>query len=483
MTARLPGVIGVLALASVTAAGIDALPRAQAATHKGSRGALTEEQAHAIAVDAYIYGYPLVTMEMTRRVMTNATADKGTHAPMGQWAKMRTFPTPEFTEVTTPNADTLYTVAWLDLSKEPYVVSVPDTKGRYFLLPMLDAWTEVFEDPGSRTTGTGPQKYVITGPGWTGGNLPAGVTHYKSRTNLVWILGRIYSSGTPEDLDAVHAIQDDMPLVPLRAYGKAYTPAPGTVDPTIDMKTPVRDQVNSLDAHSFFGMLSQLMVKNPPRAADKPMIDKMARIGIVPGRKFDPSKLSPAVAAALRTVPQEAQDKIKGHLKTGGATEENGWTIMLETGQYGTDYLQRAFVASLGLGANRPKDAVYPASFTDAKSQPYDGAHKYVLHFDKDQKPPVKGFWSLTMYNDQMFFVQNPINRYEVSSRSPFKTNADGSTDIYMQKDSPGADKEANWLPAPAGKFVLMLRLYWPDEKPPTILDGSWKPPGVSRAD
>jgi hypothetical protein len=472
---------GALALASA-AFGL-ALPRAQGAgKHKGT-GTLTEERAHAIAVDAYVYGYPLVTMEMTRRVMTNATADNGTHAPMGQWAKMRSYPTPEFKEVTAPNADTLYTVAWLDLSKEPYVLSVPDMKDRYFLLPMLDAWTDVFEDPGSRTTGTGPQKYVITGPGWKGGKLPAGVTQYKSRTNLVSILGRIYSSGTPDDLDAVHAIQDDMPLVPLSAYGKAYTAAPGTVDPTIDMKTPVRDQVNSLDAQSFFGMLSQLMVKNPPRAADKPIVDKMARIGIVPGRKFDPSKLSPAVVGALPTVPREAQEKIRAHVKSGGATEENGWTIMLDTGQYGTDYLQRAFITAVGLGANRPKDAVYPTSLTDAKSQPYDGAHKYVLHFDKDQKPPVKGFWSLTMYDDQMFFVQNPLNRFNASSRSQFKTNPDGSTDIYLQKDSPGADKEANWLPAPSGKFVLMLRLYWPDETPPTILDGSWKPPGVTRAD
>ncbi len=203
-----------LAIGACTAMG-GAVPTARgdsaaALTHAN---ALTPEQAHAIAVDAYVYGYPLVTMEMTRRVMTNATTDDGKHAPMGQFAKMRSYPTAEFRDVTAPNADTLYTAAWLDLSKGPYVLETPDMQGRYFLLPMLDAWTNVFQSPGSRTTGPGPQKYVITGPGWKGGDLPAGATRVKSPTDLVWIIGRIYSSGSPEDMDAVHALQDKMTLL------------------------------------------------------------------------------------------------------------------------------------------------------------------------------------------------------------------------------------------------------------------------------
>jgi hypothetical protein len=299
---------------------------------------------------------------------------------------------------------------------------------------------------------------------------------------MVWILGRIYASGAPEDLDEVHRLQDQMSLVPLSAYGKPYSTPQGKVDPGIDMKTPVRDQVGRMDAPAFFGILSQAMAENPPAAADKPILDEMAKIEIVPGQAFDVNRLSPAVTAALQDVPRTAQEKIRAHAPKAGH-DENGWLIMTNTGAYGTDYLQRAFVTAFGLGANLPQDAVYPPSHTDASGQPYDGAHKYVLHFAKGQTPPVRGFWSLTLYNDQLSFAANRITRYDLGSHSALKSNPDGSTDIYVQKDSPGPDKESNWLPAPPGKFVLMMRLYWPNDKPPSILDGSWTPPAVGRTD
>ena len=183
-----------------------------------------------VAQDAYIYGYPLVTMEMTRRVMTNVAAPESNRGPMGQFVKARTYPDASFRDVTAPNADTLYTLAWIDVGNEPWVLSIPDMKDRYFLMPLLDAWTNVFQVPGKRTTGTGAQTYAITGPGWSG-TLPAGVKEYKSSTNLVWILGRIYCTGTPEDYTAVHEAQDQFKLVPLSAYGKLYTPPAGTVEP------------------------------------------------------------------------------------------------------------------------------------------------------------------------------------------------------------------------------------------------------------
>src|ERR1044071_6522065 len=198
-----------------------------------------------LATDAYIYGYPLVTMEMTRRVMTNVAAPEGTRAPMGQLVKMREYPDASYRDVTAPNADTLYTTSWIDVGKEPWVLSIPDMKDRYYLMPLLDGWTTVFQVPGKRTTGTGAQTYAITGPGWTC-TLPAGVKQYKSPTNIVWLLGRIYCTGTPEDYAAVHKLQDEFKLVPLSAYGKAYTPPAGTVDPSIDMKTAVREQVNRM---------------------------------------------------------------------------------------------------------------------------------------------------------------------------------------------------------------------------------------------
>ena len=196
-----------------------------------------------IATDAYIYGYPLVTMEMTRRVITNVAAVQGTRGPMAHIIKLRQYPDATFRDVTAPNADTLYTTSFFDVGKEPYVLSVPDMKDRYYLLPMLDGWTDVFQVPGKRTTGTGPQTYAITGPGWSG-SMPAGIKQLKSPTSLVWLLGRIYCTGTPEDYAAVHALQDQFKLVPLSAYGKEYTPPAGKVDPSIDMKTAVREQVN-----------------------------------------------------------------------------------------------------------------------------------------------------------------------------------------------------------------------------------------------
>ena len=432
-----------------------------------------------LATDAYIYGYPLVTMEMTRRVITNVPAVEGTRGPMGQFIKLRQYPDASFRDVTAPNADTLYTTAFIDVGKEPWVISIPDMKDRYFLFPMLDGWTNVFQVPGKRTTGTNAQTYAITGPGWKG-TLPTGVKEYKSPTSIVWILGRIYCTGTPEDYAAVHALQDQCKLVPLSAYGKPYTPPAGTVDPSIDMKTAVREQVNRMDAVSYFTLLSELMKRNPPASADAPELAKFAKIGLVAGKDFDASKLK---ADFAKRIPQVAFDRIMLQFKVGKSVKNiNGWMFDTEAGVYGTNYLNRAFVTAIGLGANRVQDAVYPTSLKDVDGKVYDGANKYVIHFPKGQVPPVRGFWSITMYDANYFFVANPINRYSISARQNLKANPDGSIDLYIQNQSPGADKESNWLPAPKDKFVLMLRMYWPNEKSRSIIDGTWTPPAVKNA-
>ncbi len=432
-----------------------------------------------LATDAYIYGYPLVTMEMTRRVITNVARPEGTKAPMGHIIKLRQYPDASFRDVTAPNADTLYTTAFVDVGKEPWVLSIPDMKGRYALFPMLDGWTDVFQVPGKRTTGTNAQTYTITGPGWKG-TLPPGVREYKSPTSIVWILGRIYCTGTPEDYKAVHELQDQCKLVPLSSYGKPYTPPEGKVDPSIDMKTAVRDQVNRMDAKQYFSFLSQLLKTNPPSAADAPALARFAKIGLVPGKDFDATKLN---ADFVKRIPEVGFDRIMAQFKLNREVKDvNGWGFTTKTGIYGTDYLMRALVTAIGLGANRPQDAVYPTSLKDSEGRAYEGSNKYVMHFPKGQLPPVQGFWSLTMYNDKYFFVSNPINRYSISVRQKPKSNPDGSTDLYIQKDSPGPDKEANWLPAPAGKFVLMLRMYWPDERKPSIINGSWTIPAVKKA-
>lgn len=439
-------------------------------------------EATPLGVEAYIYGYPLVTMEMTRRVMTNVEKPEGTRAPMGQFVRMREYPSATFRDVTAPNADTLYTTAWLDVGQEPWVLSLPDAQDRYYLFPMLDGWTEVFQVPGKRTTGTGPQTYAITGPGWKG-TLPEGVKEYKSPTAMVWLLGRIYCTGTSEDYAAVHKLQDEISLVPLSAYGKPYTPPPGKVDPSIDMKTAVRDQVNALSADDYFDLLAKLLVNNPPAAADKPILEKMAKIGIVPGQSFDRSKLAPAAHEAFSLVPKIANEKIMLWLKEGivegDMKLENGWLFTTKTGNYGTNYLQRALITAIGLGANRPQDAVYPTSEGPSAISSYIGEKKYVMHFNKGELPPANGFWSLTMYDKDYFFVPNPLNRYSISPRQNLKANADGSVDLYIQNENPGPDQESNWLPAPKDKFILMMRLYWPKEKDPSILNGSWKIPQV----
>jgi hypothetical protein len=456
-----------------------------AADAKAVEAAAKEVEAREIAKDAYVYAYPLVTMEFVRRISTNVEKPETASAPMGQFAKLREYPAVDNHAVTAPNADTLYTIVWLDVSKEPWIVSIPDMKDRYFLLPMLDGWTNVFQVPGKRTTGTKAQKYAITGPGWSG-TLPAGVTEYKSSTGIVWVLGRIYCTGTPEDYKAVHELQDKFSAVPLSAYGKPYTLPPGAVAPAVDRKTAARDQINALDGAAYFKLFADLLKTNPPVADDAPMVAKLAKIGIVPGQDFDVAKLDPAVAKGIAAAVKPAQDKISDYLKeapvTGDAKLEHGWLYFTKTGLYGTSYLDRALITWYGLGANRPQDAIYPTSEGPDLIKKYSGAKKYVVHFNKGDMPPAQAFWSITMYDKEYFFVPNSINRYNVSSRSSFKANADGSVDVYVQHDSPGKDKEANWLPAPSDTFVLMMRLYWPREAPPSIIDGTWKPPEVKEA-
>jgi hypothetical protein len=443
---------------------------------------LSQSETTDIATEAYAYAYPLVTMEYTRRGLTNVPGAEDTKAPMGQIARMRTYPNASFNTVTAPNADTLYTQAWFDVAKEPWIVSVPDMGDRYYLLPMLDAWTNVFASPGTRNGGGKPRTFAITGPGWHG-TLPPEVLEYRSPTALVWLLGRIYSSGAPEDYDAVHKLQDQITAVPLSSFGTPYLPPLGPVSASIDMTTSVRQQVNALGAPEYFKLFARLLKTNPPAPEDAPMVAKLARIGIVPGQDFDPTKLSAAANIGLAMAPKLGQDNISGWREDGVVAGDfifkNGWAYTTKAGSYGTNYRQRAFVTEVGVGANLPEDAVYPTSDGPDVKQKYSGATKYTMHFDRGQLPPVRGFWSLTMYNANYFFVDNPLNRYTLSPRDKLATNPDGSTDLYIQADSPGPDKESNWLPAPKDRFSLMLRLYWPNEKKPSILDGTWHIPRV----
>jgi hypothetical protein len=459
---------------------VSAVGQAANAFEGALREFATEGEDFPIAVDAYVYGYPLVTMEMTRRIITNVEKVEGTRGPMGTLIKLREYPDASFRDVTAPNADTLYTTAFIDVGDEPWVLDQPDMGDRYFLLPFLDGWTEVFSVPGSRTTGGAAKTFLVTGPGWSG-TVPDGMTELKSPTAIVWLLGRIYCTGTPEDYAAVHALQDAFKLQPLSTWGTNYTAPPGKVDPAIDMKTSTRDQVNAMTSTQYFTLLAELMKRNPPADADADAVARFAAIGLEPGKDLDGSRIGAVWDTKL---PELAYHKIMLHFidSDGDMTRDNGWAFTTVAGTYGTNYIQRALVTAIGLGANRPQDAIYPTSLKPNELESYSGAHSYTMTFAKGVLPPVKGFWSLTMYDEQMFFIANPINRYSMSVRTNPTYEADGSLVIYIQKDSPGADKEANWLPAPEGKFHLMLRLYWPDENKPSIIDGSWKPPAVVKA-
>jgi hypothetical protein len=433
--------------------------------------------AHHLGVEAYIFGYPLVLMDATKQMGTNVPKPGENAAPVNQFGQKRTFPDDTFNAVVSPNADTLYSFAFLDLSKEPMVLSVPDMGNRYYLMEMLDGSTNVFACPGTRTTGNGKADFAIVGPKWAG-TVPAGVQEIKSPTNMVWIIGRTQTNGR-DDYAAVHAIQDEYKLTPLSALGKSYSPPDNVpVASDIDMKTAPVEQVSKMDAATFFGRLNALMKDNPPFAADVDAMKRFSTIGVGPGKNFDLKGLAPSVAKELETSVRDAQSKIITEARAGHGKIVNGWEFMDNFGRYGTDYLWRAVVALIGLGANLPEDAVYPRATKDVEGQPFSGSNRYVIQFAKGQLPPVDAFWSITMYNSNQFFVKNPIQRYAIGDRDKLNFNNDGSLTLYVQNESPGDGKESNWLPAPKDNFNLFMRLYWPRKE---ILSGSWKPPAVVR--
>jgi hypothetical protein len=440
--------------------------------------AITEQEARAIAIDAFLYFYPLVSIDITRRVATNVEAGKiPGFGPANMFHSFSSFPTADFKTVVRPNFDTLYSSAFLDMTTEPVIVSAPDTGGRYYLLPMLDAWSDVFASPGWRTTGTQAGNFLVTPPGWNG-TVPAGMTRIDAPTPYVWIIGRTKTDG-PGDYDAVHKIQAGYKITPLSQWGKPAQPVSVKTDPTVDMKTPPKTQIDAMPAAKFFAYAAELLKLNPPHVADQPIVARLKRIGIEPGKSFDLDKAEPAVRKALEGAAGEAQQLMAWKIPT-LARVVNGWSMNTDTmGVYGNYYLKRAIVAQVGLGANLPEDAIYPLNLVDETGKPLDGANKYTLHFDKGATPPVDAFWSVTLYDNDGFQVANPLNRFAVSSWMPFKYNADGSLDLYFQNDNLGAEKAANWLPAPKGPFNLTMRLYAPRSE---ALTGKWNPPAVMRA-
>jgi hypothetical protein len=450
-----------------------ALPQIQAQ----AQDKISAAEARAIALDAYIYFYPLVSMDITRLQSTNVEPGKEfAKGPMNMFVSVPEYPPADLKVVVRVNFDTLYSVAWLDLTKEPLIVSAPDTDGRYYLLPMLDMWTDVFASPGWRTTGTQAGNFLVTPPGWMG-EVPSGFSHIPAPTPYVWVIGRTKTDGSA-DYPAVNKIQAGYKVTPLSGWGKPTVPVTVEIDPSVNMKTAPKAQVDTMPAGKYFAYAAELMKLHPPHVTDQPIIAQMKRLGIEPGKSFDIDNVDAVVRDALEAAPAEGQKLMAWKLPT-LARVANGWSMNTDTvGVYGNNYLKRAIIAQVGLGANLPEDAIYPMNLGDEAGKPLNGANKYTMHFAKGATPPVNAFWSITLYDEEGFQVGNALNRFALSSYMPFKTNADGSLDLYFQNESPGKDLEANWLPAPKEPFNLTMRLYAPT---PEALTGKWNPPPVKQ--
>jgi hypothetical protein len=428
-----------------------------------------------LATEAYIFAYPLVTMELTRLQATCADPGQGPgRAPMNQFAHARTFPDADFRMVVRPNFDTLYSSAWLDLTAGPVRVSAPDVGDRYYLLPMLDMWTDVFATPGKRVSGTCAADWVVVPPGWDG-PLPADADRIDAPTPYVWMIGRVQTNGQ-QDYDAVHKVQDGFQLSCLTGSRDAGSvPAAGR---HLDLTTPPLDQVNAMPGVDFFTWAAELMKVHPAHPTDWSQVRRMRTVGLVPGQSFAASALERPVLDAVQAAPEAARAVLAAQLPT-MATVINGWQLNTSSiGVYGTFYAKRAIIAMMGLGANPAEEAVYPILLADGSGDPLDGAHDYVLHFEKDELPPVSAFWSVTMYDEHGFQVANDLNRFAVGDRDPLVFNPDGSLDLYLRQSSPGPGREANWLPAPRGPLGVTMRLYGPDA---AVLCGAWAPPPVHK--
>jgi hypothetical protein len=439
----------------------------------------SDQEALEIVTDAYVYAYPLLLMDVFMRQGTNYAEPTGivTQAPYNQFSHARAFPPADFKFVVRPNVDTLYSSANLDLGPEPVVLSVPATD-RFFELPLLSLWTDVFAVPGTRTTGRNTaREFLLVGPGWQG-QAPAGLEIIRSPTRFVGIGGRTQTNGVA-DYENVHKIQAGMKLTPLSAWGTGNYIAPkNKIDPAIDMKTPPPVQIEKIDGATYFARFAELLKDNPPGPFDYPMIHRMERVGFKAGHSFDLNTAPLNIKQAFERGTADGRVLVAKLAKEAGGERGTGWVYTTRSGVYGVDYPYRAAIALCCLGENLPQDAVYPSLSVDSAGQPLDGSNRYILHFDKGKFPPVDAFWSVTAYDTDGYFIPNALNRLVLGDRDKLVTSPDGSLDLYIQAGSPGGVKEANWLPVAEKPFTLLMRLYSPKSE---FLSGSWTPPPVKK--
>lgn len=426
-----------------------------------------------LGAEAYLFGYPLVIMDVTR-VHTAQTI-----GPENVLYRVRQFPDASFKSVVRPNVDTLYTNAFIDMAEGPWVFEMAPNSQRYELMPFMDAWTNVFAAPGTRTTGRGGGRFLLVGPNWQG-TPPAGLSVLRAPTRMVWLIGRTQTNGVA-DYPLVHRLQDGLSLQRLagpQAAALPNAPASASAPKAAQLPPSPVQQMQLMATDAFFSRLMAAMVDNPPNAADAPMLMKLARIGLAPGQAPQWNMLDRWAISLGRWI---AERKVAQELKSPRELLRGWSTPPLILGQYGTNYNIRAVVAMVGLGANLAADALYPNAQVDAQGEALSGSHRYRLHFEATGLPPVKAFWSLTAYGADDFLIDNPLHRYALGDRDPLVFNADGSLDLWIQADAPPPDKRSNWLPVKAGeRFRLNARLYWPKQD---ALNGNWGMPAVERID
>ena len=473
MTRSRPALAAALFLAA--SAGLCAAPPLAFAAETSSAAAVTPEEAFSIAREGYEMMMPIVIMDLTRRGQaTQAPGGPPPRVPgVNRFAHAEAFPPGDFREIVRPNFDTLYSTAWIDVSKGPVTMEVKAGLDRYYLLPLMDMWTDVFAVPGTRTMGQAGGKFMIVSRNWKG-KAPADVEVVRAPTDLVWLIGRIQTNG-PKDYAHVKTLQQQVTLTPSVA-----PPAP-EIDATFNRTVPVARQIIAMPAEAFFAEAARLSGLYPPHDVDQPALARLARIGFRPGKPFDLNTQPAAIQSAIRRAQMDLLMSYRGAGLSVG--EKRGtWRFQPNNlGAYGGDYRLRALVSLGGLGANRIEDATYPNTAVDATGQPLVGSQTYKLHFEKANLPPAGAFWSLTAYDGTGFPIQNPEKRYAVGDRDPLVYNTDGSLDLYIGQSPPAAPAlKPNWLPTLADPFNLSLRVYLPKRE---VLDGRWTPPPVTLID
>lgn len=432
-----------------------------------------EVERKSIAIEAYIYLYPIVMMEITRRQITARDRRSAEQIEKNLFLHNHSMATDKWRSVARSNIDTLFSSAWIDLSDGPAFITLPPSGDRFHMFQFLDMWTDTYAVVGTRTIGESGGAVTLVGPQQVSSYVPTvGEIAIPCPTNSTWIIGRTYAQNGDDLTDAIEFV--DSVVATSQQIQKFANDVTLLAD--AEQNLPPVTKVDNLSPEDFFEFAWHVVNHEGIRNTDGSAILRMRSLGFIPGEVFQFSKVSPEIQTALSSAPALAKEQILSQLSQRGNIV-NGWSSSQgDIGTYGNNYLQRAAIARIGLAANPTVDAVYIGSLHDADQQKLDGAHSYVIHFDRNEIPPAHAFWSITAYDREGFMMPNRLNRFGIRSRDAVEVNSDGSLDIYFAPECPSGCPESNWIPSLPGPVALQIRLYSPAE---SYLDGSWSPPPI----